>query len=129
MKIKALNLSGDKVLWLQWSRFKRREKSIFVFIWGAFLLHAIFWIVWHFFIAPYPIALRIPLPFSFPGSAFFQDYLWPLVNTALLVLNTYLAFKIYKKDIFAGWLMIGGNIFLQVFVLSMALYLAILAAF
>ena len=124
MKIQFLNLNGDNVPWLQWSRFKRREESLFVFVWIAVILHVIFWGIWHFLIAPYPIALTIPISFSLGPFNFLQDYLWPLSNTALLVLNTTLAFRIYKKDIFASWLLIGTSIFLQVLLLAITLYLA-----
>ena len=124
MKIQFLNLSGDTVPWLQWSRFKRREESLFVFVWIAVVLHLIFWAIWHFFVAPYPIALTIPVPFDLGWFGFLSDYLWPLVNTGLMVLNVVLAFRIYNKDIFASWLLIGANIFLQVVLLAITLYLA-----
>jgi hypothetical protein len=124
MKIQFLNLNGDRVPWLQWSRFKRREESLFVFVWIAVILHVIFWVVWQFLIKPYPIALTIPISFSLGPFSFLQDYLWPLSNTALLVLNTVLAFRIYKKDIFASWLLIGTSIFLQVLLLAITFYLA-----
>lgn len=124
MKIQFLNLSGDTVPWLQWSRFKRREASLFVFVWIAVVLHLIFWVVWHFFVAPYPIALTIPVSFNLGWFSFLSDYLWPLVNTGLLVLNVVLAFRVYRKDIFASWLLIGANIFLQVVLLAITLYLA-----
>jgi hypothetical protein len=123
MKIQFLNLSGDSIPWLQWSRFKRREESLFVFVWIAVILHIIFWVVWHFYVAPYPIALTIPVPFDFGPFSFISDYLWPLTNTALLVLNTVLAFRIYKKDIFASWLLIGTSIFIQVLLLAITMYL------
>lgn len=123
MKIQFLNLRGDTVPWLQWSRFKRREGSLFVFVWIAAILHVIFWVIWQLFITPYPIALTIPVPFSLGPLNFLRDYLWPLTNTGLLVLNTVLAFRIYKKDIFASWLLIGASIFLQVLLLAVALYL------
>lgn len=123
MKIQFLNLDGDTVPWLQWSRFKRREESLFVFVWVASILHVVFWVVWHFFIAPYPIALTIPVPFPLGPFGFISDYIWPLANTCLLVLNTLLAFRVYKKDIFASWLLIGASIFLQVLLLAVTLYL------
>jgi len=123
MKIQFLNLSGDTVPWLQWSRFKRREESLFVFVWIAVILHIVFWLVWHFFIAPYPIALTIPISFSLGPLTFLRDYLWPLTNTGLLVLNTVLAFRVYRKDIFASWLLIGANIFIQVLLLAVTFYL------
>ncbi len=124
MKIQFLNLNGDRVPWLQWSRFKRREESLFVFVWIAVILHIIFWVIWQFLIKPYPIALTIPISFSLGPFNFLQDYLWPLSNTAFLALNTMLAFRVYKKDIFASWLLIGTSIFLQVLLLAITFYLA-----
>jgi len=123
MKIQFLNLSGDSIPWLQWSRFKRREESLFVFVWIAVILHIVFWLVWRFFIAPYPIALTIPIPFNLGPLTFLQDYIWPLTNTGLLVLNTVLAFRVYNKDIFASWLLIGASIFIQVLLLAVTFYL------
>jgi hypothetical protein len=123
MKIQFLNLNGDTVPWLQWSRFKRREESLFVFVWIAVILHVVFWLVWHFFVAPYPIALTIPLPFDLGPLMFMRDYVWPLTNTGLLVLNTVLAFRVYRKDIFASWLLIGASIFIQVLLLAVTFYL------
>ena len=109
--------------WLQWSRFKRQEDSLFVFIWSAVLLHVIFWVLWYFFIAPYPIALTIPLAANLGQFNFLYDYFWPLANTCILALNTTLAFRIYRKDIFSAWLLIGANIFLQIVVLAITLFL------
>jgi len=124
MKVKSLT-GGDSVVWLQWSRFKRREQSLFLFVWGAVFLHVVFWIVWHFFIAPYPIALTIAIPFDLPsGLAWIQDYSWPVANTVILVINMWLISRLYKKDIFASWLLIGGNLFLQFLILSVTFYLA-----
>ncbi|OGB73714.1 hypothetical protein A3K24_02665 [candidate division Kazan bacterium RIFCSPHIGHO2_01_FULL_44_14] len=123
MQIKLLGLNGENVPWLQWSRFKRREDSLFLFVWAAVLLHIIFWVLWHFFIAPYPIALTIPLAANLGQFNFLYDYFWPLANTLVLVLNTWLAFRIYRKDIFASWLLIGANIFLQIVVLAITLFL------
>ena len=123
MQIKLLGLNGENVPWLQWSRFKRREDSLFLFVWAAVLLRIIFWVLWHFFIAPYPIALTIPLAANLGQFNFLYDYFWPLANTLVLVLNTWLAFRIYRKDIFASWLLIGANIFLQIVVLAITLFL------
>lgn len=123
MRIRLLNFGKDNIVWLQWGRFKRREQSLFVFVWISAILHLIFWIIWHFFVAPYPIALTIPLATDLGAFNFLYDYFWPLGNTAILVLNTLLAFQIYKKDIFAGWLLIGANIFLQILALAITLFL------
>ena len=123
MRVRFLNLGKDNLLTLQWGRFKRREQSIFVFVWAAFILHIIFWVIWHFMITPYPIALTIPLAADLGWFNFLYDYFWPLGNTAILVLNTILAFQVYKKDIFAAWLLIGVNIFLQILVLGITLFL------
>ncbi|MFH0905245.1 MAG: hypothetical protein V1826_00785 [bacterium] len=123
MKIQFLNLSGESVPWLQWSRFKRREDSLFVFVWAAVLLHIAFWAIWHFMVAPYPIALTIPLATSLRGLNFLYDYFWPLGNLVILALNTLLAFRIYRKDIFASWLLIGANLFLQILALAITLFL------
>jgi len=125
MRVKSLATSGENVLWLQWSRFKRREKSLFLFIWGAILLHLVFWIIWHFFIAPYPIALTLPLSVALPDYlGWVRDYAWPMANTLMLAVNIWLIFRLYKKDIFAAWLLVGGNLFLQVMVLAVTFYLA-----
>jgi hypothetical protein len=125
MRVKSLTGGGDNVVWLQWSRFKRREQSLFLFIWAAISLHVVFWVVWHFFIAPYPIALIIPLQFDLPsGLTWVHDYTWPIANSLILAVNIWLIFKIYKKDIFASWLLIGGNMFLQVLILCVTFYLA-----
>ena len=120
--MKLLDTSTDNISWLQWSRFKRRERSIGVFVWFAILLHIIFWLLWHFLVAPYPIALTLPVSF---GGAWepLNDYLWPLANTVIMVTNFWLAFRLYSKDIFATWLILGSNIFLQFLVLSVTLYL------
>ncbi len=123
MKIQFLNLDGDRIPWLQWSRFKRREESLFVFVWIATILHFVFWVIWYFLIAPYPIALTIPISFGLGPFSFLQDFLWPLMNTVLLILNIVLAFRIYKKDIFASWLLIGATIFLQIVLLAITFYL------
>ena len=123
MKIQFLNLNGDTVPWLQWSRFKRREESLFVFVWIAVILHVIFWVVWHFFVAPYPIALTIPVAFDLGPLSFLSDYLWPIANTAQLTLNTILAFQVYKKDIFVSWMFIGTSIFIQIVLLAVTMYL------
>ena len=121
--MKLIDTSTDNISWLQWSRFKRRERSIIVFVWFAILLHVIFWLLWHFLVAPYPIALTIPVSLGSGSWAWVNDYLWPLANTIILGLNFWLAFRVYKKDIFAGWIMLGSNIFLQFLVLSVTLYL------
>ena len=123
MRIRLLNFGKDNIAWLQWGRFKRREQSLFVFVWLSAVLHVIFWVTWHFFVAPYPIALTIPLATNLGIFNFLYDYFWPLGNTAILILNTLLAFQIYKKDIFASWLLIGANIFLQILALAITLFL------
>lgn len=87
-------------------------------------MHAVFWVIWQLFIVPYPIALTIPVPFNLGPLGFLSDYLWPLANTGLLVLNTVLAFRVYKKDIFASWLLIGTSIFIQTVLLAVTIYLA-----
>ena len=85
--------------------------------------HAVFWVIWHFFVAPYPIALTIPVPFPLGPFSGLTDYIWPLANTSLLVLNVVLAFRVYKKDIFASWLLIGASIFIQILLMAVTLYL------
>lgn len=123
MQIRLLNFGKDNIAWLQWARFKRREQSLFLFVGISVFLHIIFWILWHFLIAPYPIALTIPLATDLGSFNFLYDYFWPLGNTAILVLNTVLAFQIYKKDIFGGWLLIGANVFLAIMALTITLFL------
>lgn len=123
MGIRLLNIDEENVLVQQWGRFKRQERSRLVFIWLAIVMHIIFWIIWHFFVAPYPIALTIPLTADLGRFNFLYDYFWPLGNTFILVLNTVLIFKVYKKDIFASWLLLGANIFLQILALAITLFL------
>lgn len=125
MRISSSGNIGETVNWLQWSRFKRREKSVLFLVWTSLALHLVFWLTWHFFIAPYPTALSLPIGFALPvWMAGITDYLWPLANTALLAVNIWLIFYLYKKDIFASWLVIGGNLFIQFLVLSVTFYLA-----
>ena len=123
MGIRLLNIDEENVWVQQWGRFKRQERSRLVFIWLAIVMHIIFWIIWHFFVAPYPIALTIPLTADLGRFNFLYDYFWLLGNTFLLVLTTVLIFKIYKKDIFASWLLLGANIFLHILSLSITLFL------
>jgi hypothetical protein len=123
MGVRLLNLDEDNVLVQQWGRFKRQERSRLVFIWLAIVMHAIFWIIWHFFVAPYPIALTIPLAADLGRFNLLYDYFWPMSNTVILLLNTFLIFKVYKKDIFASWLLLGANIFLQILALAITLFL------
>ena len=123
MRIQFLQSGEGNVLFQQWGRFKRREQSVWMFVWAAAVLHLIFWVIWHFFVAPYPIALTIPLATNLGAFNFLYDYFWPLSNTVILLLNTGLAFRIYRKDIFASWLLIGANIFLQVLALAITLFL------
>lgn|GEM_PF-1783706 len=125
MRIRSLTVGGENVEWLQWSRFKRREKSVTMFVGIAVLLHLIFWVIWHFFIAPYPIALTLPVVLDLPENLLWvTDYLWPMANTVILAFNIWLIYRVYKKDIFASWLLIGGTLFLQLVVLSVTFYLA-----
>lgn len=125
MKVTSFNSSSENVVWLQWSRFKRREKSLILFVGGSILIHLIVWIIWHFLIAPYPIALTLPLSYSLPEPiGWVHDYLWPFANTVVLAVNVWLIRTLYKKDIFAAWLLVGGNLFVQFLILSVTLYLA-----
>lgn len=123
MRIKFLNFNGDLIHEHQWARFKRREGNIALFIGGAALLHLAFWIIWHFWVAPYPIALTVPLPFEVGALNVLHDYFWPFVNFLFLLTNSVLIFLVYKKDIFASWLLIGANFALQVLALSITAYL------
>jgi len=123
LKVRFLDFSGEGVLRQQWGRFKRREESMLVVIGLAVILHIIFWITWHFGVAPYPTAFSVPLPFSLGIFNFLHSYIWPLVNSAILAVNIGLIYFIYRKDIFASWLLIGANLFLQVLVLAITIYL------
>lgn len=123
MRIKFLSFGGEGVLRQQWGRFKRREDSILAVIGIAVLLHLVFWLIWGFGVAPYPTAFSIPLPFELGYFSFLRDFLWPLTITGFLAINTYLIFLVYKKDIFASWLLMGANILLQILVLAITLYL------
>lgn len=116
-------LGGEGVSLHQWGRFKRREDSILVFIIAALVLHVGFWVIWHFFVAPYPIALTIPLAKSFGTFNFLYDYFWPLGNTCIMLLNLGLAWQLYRKDIFASWLLLGANVFLQCLAVAITLFL------
>ena len=98
-----------------------------LFLYIAWFLHIVFWLLWIFFIAPYPIALTVPLGFSLGSFLFFKDYIWPLFNLLFLVLNSWLVFKIYPKDILAAWLLLGATVFIQIVLLGIVISLVMIS--
>lgn len=73
--------------------------------------------------APYPIAITLPIAYNLGKLGFLSDYTWPVSITLLSLVNLILAAQVYKKDIFASWLLIGTTIFLQILVLAITFYL------
>jgi hypothetical protein len=125
MKVRLFEWSGGRDFFYQWGRLKRREKNLYLFIYAAWLLHILVWILW---VAPTPLALSVPLGFGFGLSGWLGDILWPLVNLLLLSLNTWLVFKIYPKDLLAAWLLLGASFFLQTIVFGITLSLVAIGA-
>lgn len=122
-RIRLFEWDGERSFFYQWGRFKRRERNLYLFVYVAWLLHIVFWILWIIFIAPYPIALTVPLGFSLGVLGFLKDFLWPLFILILLILNSWLVFFIYPKDILASWLLLGATVFIQIIVLGIAVSL------
>jgi len=117
-RIRLFDWGGGQDFFYQWNRLKRRERNLQLFISATWLLHIIFWLLWIFFITPYPVTLTVSLGFNLGPLVFLKDYLWPLFNALFLILNTWLVLKIYPKDILAAWLLLGVTIFIQVVVLG-----------
>lgn len=128
MKIRLFEWSGGRDFFYQWGRLKRREKNLYLFIYVAWLLHVVFWILWLVWVAPYPIALTVPLGFDLGVLSWLGDVLWPLVNLALISFNTWLVFKIYPKDLLAAWLLLGATFFIQTIVFGITLSLVAIGA-
>lgn len=126
-RIRLFEWSGGRSFFYQWGRLKRRERNFYLFVYAAWILHVVFWILWIIFVVPNPIALTVPLGFSLGALAFLKDFLWPLFNLGLLTLNTWLLFTIYHKDILAAWLLLGATIFIQLIIFGIALSLVIVA--
>lgn len=110
----------------QWGRLKRQEKSIFFFQAVAVFFNILLWLTWIFFVAPYPITLKIPFVYFLSNFPWGADYLWPLSITLFLVLNFYLFRWLYRKDIFAAWIILGANLMVQLFALMVGVYLSLL---
>lgn len=128
MRVRLFDWSGGRDFFYQWGRLKRREKNLYLFIYAAWLLHIIAWLLWLIWVAPYPIALTVPLGFNLGGASFLGDLLWPLFNLILLSFNTWLIFKAYPKDLLAAWLLLGATFFLQAIVLGITLSLVAIGA-
>lgn len=126
-RIRLFEWNGGRSFFYQWSKFKRREKNLHLFLYISWFLHIIFWVLWVLFVAPYPIALTVPLGFSLGYLLFLKDYLWPLFNLLFLVLNTWLIFAIYPKDILAAWLLVGATVFIQIVVLGIVVSLMLIS--
>jgi len=126
-RIRLFEWGGGGDFFHQWGRLKRREKNLYLLIYGVWVLHAIFWLLWSVFVAPYPIALTLPINFALGSLAFLKDFLWPMANLALLAINTWLVLYIYPKDILAAWLLLGASLFIQIVVLGVTLSLMVVA--
>ncbi|MBU1082863.1 hypothetical protein KKE14_00240 [Patescibacteria group bacterium] len=126
-RIRLFEWSGGRDFFHQWGRLKRREKNLYLLIYTIWFLHAIFWLLWSVFIAPYPIALTLPINFGLGDLVFLKDFLWPMANFILLAVNTWLVFYIYPKDILAAWLLLGASLFIQIVVLGITLSLIAVA--
>jgi len=121
--IRLFDWGGGSLVFYQWGRLKRREKTLHLLIYLLWFLHIIFWIGWVIFVAPYPIALTVPLGFSLGALSWLKDYLWPIFNLLILSCNTWLIFKVYPRDILSAWLLLGATLFLQIIVLGIAISL------
>ncbi|OGB75063.1 hypothetical protein A2810_00885 [candidate division Kazan bacterium RIFCSPHIGHO2_01_FULL_49_10] len=128
MKVRLFEWSGGRNFFYQWGRLKRREKNLYLFIYLAWLLHVVSWMLWLIWVAPYPIALTVPLGFDLGFLSWIGDVLWPLVNLALISFNTWLVFKIYPKDLLAAWLLLGATFFIQTIVFGITLSLVMIGA-
>ena len=128
MKIRLFEWSGGRDFFYQWGRLKRREKNLYLFVYLAWLLHIVSWILWLIWVAPYPIALTVPLGFDLGILSWSGDVLWPIVNLALISFNTWLVFKIYPKDLLAAWLLLGSTFFIQTIVFGITLSLVMIGA-
>ena len=121
--IQLFEWGGGNLLFYQWGRLKRREQTLRLLIYLMWILHLGFWIIWMIFVAPYPIALTLPLGINLGALAWLKDYLWPLFNLLILGTNTWLISKIYPRDILSAWLLLGATVFLQIIILGIALSL------
>ncbi|MBN2585625.1 hypothetical protein JXA59_03200 [Patescibacteria group bacterium] len=128
MKVRLFEWSGGRDFFYQWGRLKRRERNLYLFIYIAWLLHIVSWVLWLIWVAPYPIALTVPLGFDLGVLSWLGDVLWPLVNLALISFNTWLVFKIYPKDLLAAWLLLGATFFIQTIVFGITLSLVAIGA-
>jgi hypothetical protein len=128
MKVRLFEWSGGRDFFYQWGRLKRREKNLYLFIYAGWLLHIVSWVLWLIWVAPYPIALTVPLGFDLGWLNWLGDVLWPLVNLALISFNTWLVFKIYPKDLLAAWLLLGATFFIQTIVFGITLSLVMIGA-
>jgi len=110
----------------QWRSLKRQEKSALFFQVSASFLNFLLWLVWIFFVAPYPITIRVPFVHFLERISWAQDYLWPFSITVFLILNLCLFHRLYRKDIFAAWIILGSNLMIQFFALVVGVYLGLL---
>lgn len=121
--IQLFEWGGGSLSFYQWGRLKRREQTLYLLIYLLWFLQVVFWIVWIIFVAPYPIALTVPLGFNLGAFAWLKDYLWPIFNLIILGCNTWLIFRIYSRDILSAWLLLGATLFLQIIILGVAISL------
>ena len=121
--IRLLEWGGGSLLFYQWGRLKRRERTLSLLIYLVWFLHVVFWLIWIIFVAPYPIAITVPLGFSLGVLSWLRDYLWPLLNLLILGSNTWLISKIYHRDLLSAWLLLGATLFLQIIALGIAISL------
>jgi len=128
MAVRLFEWSGGRDFFYQWGRLKRREKNLYLFIYAAWLLHIVTWVLWLVWVAPSPIALTVPLGFGLGPIGWVGDILWPLFNLLILSFNTWLVSKIYPKDLLAAWLLLGATFFLQTIVLGITLSLVAVGA-
>lgn len=121
--VRLLEWGGGSLLFYQWGRLKRQDRTLGLLVYLTWFLHVVFWIIWIFFVAPYPIALTVPLGIDLGVLAWARDYLWPLLSLIILGCNTWLIAKIYSRDILSAWLLLGATIFIQIIAFGIAISL------
>ena len=124
--VRLFEWGEGRLFFHQWGRLKRREKALGLLIYSIWFIHIVFWILWIFFIAPYTIALTIPLGVNLGFLAWLRDYLWPILNLLIVAINHWLIVKIYPRDILSSWLLLGATLFLQIIILGIAISLILI---
>lgn len=128
-RIKFLNLASDQAFFWQWSRLKRRERVVSLFIVLALLLNLLSWLGWITVVAPSPLALSLPLSFDLGIFSFLRSYLWIIGGTLILLVNIYLIGLLKTKDLLATWLLLGATLLVQAVIFIVAASLAWLNLF